>query len=203
MSPAVLIPPGRSSANRRLVAKLMLIVAMSFAFGFALVPLYDVFCRVTGFGGKSAGLGGTARAVTSLPVSRVDTGRVVTVEFTATVMPGLAWSVAPLTTRLDLHPGEVHQALYRVRNLSGQTLVAQAVPSISPGLATLSFEKFECFCFTRQSLAAGEVRDLPLTFVVKPELSRDVRTLTLSYSFFNVAADRLAAASPGANVGTP
>lgn len=171
--------------HRRLVGRLLLVVAVSFAFGLALVPLYNVFCTVTGLNGKSVGLGGVARAATT-PPSRIDLQRIVTVEFTDTVMPGLPWKIEPLSARLELHPGEVHQALYRVSNLSDKAIVGQAVPSISPGLAALNFEKLECFCFRQQTLAPGETKELPLTFIVKPEIDRDIRTITLSYAFYNV-----------------
>ncbi|MFT3850312.1 MAG: cytochrome c oxidase assembly protein [Propionivibrio sp.] len=179
------LPPMPAHNHRRLVGKLMLIVAASFAFGFALVPLYDVFCRLTGLNGKTAGPGGVQTV--NGAVSPIDRDRVVTVEFTGTVMPGLAWEVEPVLTRLDLHPGELHQARYRVRNLSDTSIVGQAVPSVSPGQAALNFEKLDCFCFRQQTLAPGETKELPLTFIVKPELDRDVRTITLSYAFFDLA----------------
>ena len=171
--------------HRRLVWKLLLIVAASFAFGFALVPIYDVFCRLTGLNGKTAGPGGEETYRSAL--SPIDHDRIVTVEFTGTVMPGLAWEVEPVLTRLDLHPGELHQARYRVRNLSDTSIVGQAVPSVSPGQAAVNFEKLDCFCFRHQTLAPGETKELPLTFIVKPALDRDVRTITLSYAFFNLA----------------
>jgi cytochrome c oxidase assembly protein subunit 11 len=178
-------------SHRKLVWKLLLIVALSFAFGFALVPLYDVFCKLTGLNGKTVGLGGITTGMRT--ASPIDLQRIVTVEFTGTVMPGLAWEVEPVLTRLDLHPGELHQARYRVRNLSERTIVGQAVPSVSPGQAALNFEKLDCFCFRQQTLAPGETKELPLTFIVKPELDRDVRTITLSYAFFNLSEEKLAA----------
>ena len=171
--------------HRRLVGKLLFIVALSFAFGFALVPLYDAFCRLTGLNGKSAGLGGEGAAYSVS--SPIDLQRTVTIEFTGTVMPGLEWDVEPLLSRLDLHPGELHQARYRVHNRSATPIVGQAVPSISPGQAVKNFEKLDCFCFRQQTLAPGETKELPLTFVVKPELDRGIRTITLSYAFFNIA----------------
>ena len=185
------LPPMPVQSHRKLVWKLLLIVAASFAFGFALVPLYDVFCKLTGLNGKSVGLGGISSDLKT--PSPIDLQRIVTVEFTGTVMPGLAWEVEPVMSRLDLHPGELHQARYRVRNLSDQPIVGQAVPSVSPGQAALNFEKLDCFCFRQQTLAPGETKELPLTFVVKPELDRDVRTITLSYAFFNLSEDKLAA----------
>jgi cytochrome c oxidase assembly protein subunit 11 len=187
-------PPPAPRRNRSLVLKLLVIVACAFAFGFALVPLYDVLCAVTGFNGKTSqnkvGVGGLD--VPAPPPSRIDLNRVVTVEFTGTVMPGLPWEMRPLTTSLDLHPGELHQARFLVRNSSDKTIVGQAVPSVSPGQAAQHFEKLDCFCFSQQTLAPGETKELPLTFIVKPEIDEKIRTVTLSYAFFNVDGQKTA-----------
>jgi len=180
--------------HRPLVLKLLALIAVSFAFGFALVPLYDALCLATGLNGKTAGpgvlgkvgLGGIKQSPSTTP-SRIDLSRVVTVEFVGTVMPGLPWDMQPLTSSLDLHPGELHQALYRVHNRSDKPIVGQAIPSVSPGLAAQHFQKLDCFCFAQQTLAAGETKDLPLTFIVQPAIDRDIRTITLAYAFFNVA----------------
>jgi cytochrome c oxidase assembly protein subunit 11 len=181
-------------SNRKLVIKLLCIVAAAFAFGFALVPLYDVLCSVTGFNGKtkqgSVGVGGLS-AASSAP-SRIDLSRIVTVEFTGTVMPGLPWEMRPLTNSLDLHPGEMHQAKFLVHNRSDKPIIGQAVPSVSPGQAAQHFEKLDCFCFSQQTLAPGETKELPLTFIVKPEIDEQIRTVTLSYAFFNVAGEKSA-----------
>ena len=186
--------PQPPRSNRKLVLKLLAVVAAAFAFGFALVPLYDVLCSVTGFNGKtkqgSVGVGGI-NSVASAP-SRIDMNRIVTVEFTGTVMPGLPWEMRPLTNSLDLHPGEMHQAKFLVHNNSDKTIVGQAVPSVSPGQAAQHFEKLDCFCFSQQTLAPGETKELPLTFIVKPEIDDQIRTVTLSYAFFNVAAQKSA-----------
>ncbi len=175
--------------SRKLITKLLLLVAGAFAFAFAMVPLYDVLCAATGFNGKTSnggamGVGGI-RSVAVAP-SRIDRSRVVTVEFTGTVMPGLPWEMRPLTTHLDLHPGELHLAKFLVRNTSDRPIVGQAVPSVSPGQAAQHFEKLDCFCFSQQTLAPGESKELPLTFIVKPEIDEQIRTVTLSYAFFNV-----------------
>lgn len=189
--------------HRRLLLKLLAVVAASFAFGFALVPLYDVICVATGLNGKTAvppgasngvAPGGLAQAAAA-PASRIDRSRTITVEFTDTVMPGLPWEMRPLTARIDLHPGELHQVSYRVHNTSGQTIVGQAIPSVSPGQAAQHFEKLDCFCFSQQTLAPGESKDLPVTFIVKPEIDRDIRTITLAYAFFNTASAKPAAKS--------
>ncbi len=182
--------PARS--HRQLVIKLLAVVTLAFAFGFALVPLYDVLCNVTGLNGKtsvaksgSLGLGGITANATA-PASRIDLSRIVTVEFTGTVMPGLPWEMVPLTASLDLHPGELHQTKFRVHNRSDKPIVGQAIPSVSPGLAAQHFEKLDCFCFAQQTLAPGETREMPLTFIVQPEIDKDIRTITLAYAFFKV-----------------
>ncbi|MBW7902836.1 MAG: cytochrome c oxidase assembly protein [Rhodocyclaceae bacterium] len=183
----------------RLIGKLAAIVVASFAFGFALVPLYDVFCAVTGFNGKTEGsrtvggfsLGGFG--ADAGPPSRIDRSRTVTVEFTGTVMPGLPWEMRPLTFSLELHPGEMQLVKYLVRNTSARAVTGQAVPSVTPGQAAQHFDKIECFCFRQQTLAPGESREMPLAFIVKPEIGEDIRHVTISYAFFGVAPVRAAA----------
>ncbi len=185
-------------SHRRLIGKLALVVAGAFAFGFALVPLYDVLCAATGFNGKTGiqrdgfGVGGLSVGARTTPASPIDRSRIVTVEFTGTVMPGLAWDMRPLTFSLDLHPGELQQVTYLVRNLSDHPVTGQAVPSVTPGKAAQHFDKIECFCFAQQTLAPGESKELPLRFIVRPEIDRDIRQITLSYSFFNAVKDRTA-----------
>ena len=185
-------------SHRQLLIKLLVVIALAFAFGFAMVPLYDVFCQVTGLNGKtgakpgSLGIAGISNPLTSSP-SSIDSSRTVTVEFIGTVMPGLPWEMTALTSSLDLHPGELHQAKFRVHNLSDKTIVGQAIPSVSPGMAAQHFDKLDCFCFAQQTLAPGETKEMPLTFIVKPELDKDIRTITLAYAFFIVADTKSAA----------
>lgn len=191
----VATPPPTAPRNGRLVAKLLIIVAAASAFAFALVPLYDVFCKATGFNGKTAGgfgQGGLGAAATQ-PASVIDKSRVVTVEFTGTVMPGLPWEMRPLTTSIDVHPGEMQEVRYLVHNSSDRPIVGQAVPSVSPGQAAQHFEKIECFCFTQQSLAPGESAELPLRFIVKPAMDGKIRNITLSYAFYNAVGQKTAA----------
>lgn len=183
-------PPGPPGAGRhsRLVLKLLAAVAAAFAFGFALVPLYDTLCQAIGLNGKGFTVGGLTA---SRPASeRVDRSRVVTVEFTGTVMPGLPWEMRPLTPSVDLHPGEMQAGRFLVRNRSDRPIVGQAVPSVSPGQAAAHFEKIDCFCFARQTLGPGEVRELPVVFIVKSELDDAIRTVTLSYAFFLAPEDK-------------
>jgi cytochrome c oxidase assembly protein subunit 11 len=168
--------------HHRLIGKLVLLVAASAVFGIALVPLYDTICRVTGLNGKTFSSGGLAAA--EKPVERVDRSRLVRIEFTGTVMPGLPWELRPLQNSVELHPGEMQQVAFLVRNTASHAVVGQAIPSVTPGQAAQHFHKIECFCFNQQVLGPGEAREMPLMFVVKPELDADVRTITLSYSFF-------------------
>lgn len=190
------LPGSGTRSHRKLIGRLLAIVAAAFAFGFALVPLYDVLCAATGLNGKTEikrdgfGVGGLSAAPAA--PSRIDRSRTVTVEFTGTVMPGLSWDMRPLTFSLELHPGEVHQVKYLVRNTSDQTITGQAVPSVSPGKAALHFDKIDCFCFAQQTLAPGESKELPLTFIVKPDIDADIRHVTLSYAFFNAVKDKTA-----------
>lgn len=197
MPTAAITNPMPARSHRRLLIKLLLVVTLFFAFGFALVPLYDALCLATGLNGKTAsktnvGIGGISRSVTN-PPSRIDTSRIVTVEFTGTVMPGLPWDMQALTSSLDLHPGELHQAMFRVHNRSDQPIIGQAIPSVTPGLAAQHFEKLDCFCFAQQTLAPGETKELPVTFIVKPEIDQDIRTITLAYAFFNTVDPKAAA----------
>lgn len=190
--------------HNRLIGKLLLMVAGAFVFAFALVPLYDVLCAATGFNGKTAGQGvirdgfgvGGLQTATA-PASKVDTGRTVRVEFTGTVMPGLPWDMRPLTISLDIHPGELQQVSYLVRNTSDRPITGQAVPSVTPGQAAQHFEKIECFCFSQQTLGPGEAREMPLAFIVKPEVDRNISHITLSYAFFSIDGQRQTLTRPG------
>ena len=170
--------PGR---HRKLVLQLVGLTAASFAFGFALVPFYDTLCKAVGFNGKTLKDAVDAKDVAPL---QVDTARTLTVQFTATLMPGLPWEIRPLEPVIDLHPGEVRTTRFLVRNTSNQKVVGQAIPSVSPTQAAVSFQKLECFCFRHQAMAPGEAREMPLTFVVKPDLDKNIRELTLAYAFF-------------------
>ena len=176
----------RSHANRRVVTRLVVVVLAMFGFGFALVPLYDVFCQVTGLNGK------TGRIELEQALSeKVDAGRTVTVEFLATVNSELPWEFRPAVKKVRVHPGAVTEVKYYARNLTGNSVTGQAVPSLAPGLAARYFNKTECFCFTQQTLGPREGRDMPLRFVVDPDLPAEVKTLSLSYTFYqagNIAA---------------
>ncbi|MGB5259870.1 MAG: cytochrome c oxidase assembly protein [Gammaproteobacteria bacterium] len=173
-----------ASANRKLVGRLGLVVFAMFGFGFALVPLYDVFCEITGLNGKTGRID-----VEAALGQEIDMERDVTVEFVASVNSDLPWEIKPMVRRIKVHPGEVTEVKYAARNLTGGTVVGQAVPSLVPGLASKYFNKTECFCFTQQPLKAGEYKEMPLRFVVDPALPKDVHSVVLSYTFFRMDAD--------------
>lgn len=170
---------GRKQANRRVVKRLGVAALLMFGFGFALVPLYDVFCDITGINGK------TGRIELEQALSQtVDMDREVTVEFLATVHSDLPWEFRPVVKKIKVHPGEVTEVNYYARNMTNAVITGQAVPSLAPGLAAKYFSKTECFCFTRQALGPGEAKEMPLRFIVDPELPENVRTVSLSYTFF-------------------
>ncbi len=171
--------PG-SRRNRSLAVRLVLMAAGSFAFGFALVPLYDVFCEITGIGTREQ-LSRAGSAEGQIP----DTNRTVVVEFTASVPSG-DWEFEPVAVKMEVQPGRLYEAHYRARNLSGQATTGQAVPSVTPIRAARYFVKTECFCFTPQQFARDEEREMAVRFVVDRELPPGIDRLTLSYAFYNV-----------------
>lgn len=178
----------RAAANNKVVKRLGIAAVLMFGFGFAMVPLYDVFCDITGLNGK------TGRIELEEALSQqVDEDRLVTVEFLATVHSDLPWEFRPMVRKIKVHPGEVTEVNYYAMNKTDNTVAGQAIPSLAPGLAAKYFNKTECFCFTRQSLGPGEGKEMPLRFVVDPALPENVRTVSLSYTFYQaeaVAADR-------------
>ena len=174
--------PATSSAakrpHRRLTLQLTLMALGSFAFGFALVPLYNVLCAVTGYGDRSALE--TPAAVVEAP----DTTRSVTVEFVANLANNGSFEFRPARAEMQIQPGRLYETTFFARNLTGRDTVAQAVPSIAPGRATAYFRKTECFCFTPQAFARGEGRDMAVRFIVDPKLPGDVDRITLAYVFY-------------------
>jgi cytochrome c oxidase assembly protein subunit 11 len=168
-------------ANRSLVIRLGVVVAAMFGFGYLLVPFYNKICEVTG-------LRNIASA--DAPVnSQVDLTRNVRVELDSNVHD-MAWRFHPLTPSLSVHPGEVAQVEFEVVNVSGRAVTGQAIPSYGPRYAAQYFRKLECFCFSQQTLAAGETRRMPVVFVIDPAAPRDLNTITLSYTFFEVEGNR-------------
>ncbi len=184
-----------TAANKHMVAKLAVVVLMMFAFGYALVPLYRSICEVLGINVLSVA---TDRATdlswgfgTSKPNTQVDTSRTITVVFDANARG--PWKFKPETRSVQVHPGQLTTVMYTFQNVQDRTMVAQAIPSYAPMQAAAHFHKIECFCFTEHTLAPGESKRWPVTFVVDPQLSKDVATITLSYTFFEVGG-RLPAA---------
>jgi cytochrome c oxidase assembly protein subunit 11 len=168
--------------NRRMVTKLVVVVAMMFAFGYALVPIYRTICEALGVNVIART---EQQGVSDAPSStQVDLARTVTVEFDANARG--PWDFKPETARVDVHPGEVVTVMYEFRNRQDRTMAAQAFPSYAPQAAAPHFRKLECFCFTEHVLKPGESKRWPVVFVVDTKLPKDVRTITLSYTFFEV-----------------
>lgn len=164
--------------NKKLVRKLIWLVIGAILFAFALVPLYNVLCTISGLNGKT-----NATAAESAN-TKVDNTRWVDVQFTTNVMPGLGWNFYPKQASVRLHPGQIETVIFVAKNTTNEVVVGQAVPSVTPGIAASNLKKIECFCFVRQSLKPGEEKEMPLRFYVSPELPKDVSEMTLSYAFF-------------------
>jgi cytochrome c oxidase assembly protein subunit 11 len=177
---------GKQEASRtgHLVSRLALVVVGMFGFGFALVPIYDVFCEITGLNGKTSG-----RATYDAAVVEVEEERLVTVQFTANNNAGMSWEFHPMVNQVQVHPGELTSVKFYARNPTGATIIGQAVPSVVPFVAADYLHKTECFCFTQQTLAGGEVIEMPLLFYIDKAIPADVHKLTLSYTLFDVTAN--------------
>jgi cytochrome c oxidase assembly protein subunit 11 len=182
--------PGRE--NRTMFTKLAIFALVMFGFGFALVPFYKAICEATGI---------TNFLQPDAPLNtQVDTSRWVTVEFDANTR-GLPWTFTPQQRSVRVHPGELVQVVYEVRNQSDTAIVGQAIPSYGPKVAGEYFRKMECFCFTKQELGANETRQMPVVFVVDPKLPQEVGTVTLSYTFFELNGAVPKPRSQGAGAG--
>ena len=165
--------------NRRMRVRLAAVALAMFGFGYALVPFYDAIC-------SALGVNELVKADARPASTQVDATRTVTVELDANAHD-LPWRFRPLVRHISVHPGELAMVEYEIANVRDRPVTAQAVPSYGPARAGEHFRKIECFCFTQQTLAAGETRRLPVVFVLDPKLPRDVSTVTLSYTFFEVA----------------
>src|SRR6202161_2945276 len=176
----------RKRANRKLLWGLLIMTAASFAFGWALVPLYDVFCRATGIGKAEA------RAGPAVAHEAIDPNREVTIEFVASPASVGSYEFRPKIASMRIHPGKLYDTEFYAKNLTTVASVAQAVPSISPGVAAKYFHKTVCFCFSPQHFGVGEGRDMPVRFIVDPNLPDNVDKITLAYTFY----DRTEAAAP-------
>lgn len=171
-------PTDKPSNNRSLTLRLLGIAVFMFGFGFLLVPLYDVFCEITGFGGRT---NGSALSVVEAP----DVSRTVRVEFVTTVNEHAPWTFGADSPSMEVHPGKMYFATFTAKNLANDDKVGQAVPSVVPIVASEHFKKIECFCFTSQEFTANEERAMPLQFIVDPELPDYVDTITLQYTLFD------------------
>ena len=167
-------------SNKKIVTLLVGMVFFMSGFSFALVPLYDVFCEITGLNGK------TADGPVAVDVKKVDMDRTVRVQFIANLSSGAPWEFKPDVFEMKVHPGQLNDTVFFAHNLTDKGKVAQAIPSVSPGLAAQYFHKTECFCFNEQTFKPGEKLDMPLRFMVDPQLPDDIKTLTLSYTFFEL-----------------
>ena len=172
-------------ANLDMVGKLVVIVGLMFAFGYAMVPMYKHICAALGINVLSLAEQQTPGALANRKTNtQVDLGRTVTVEFDANARG--PWDFKPEVRHVDVHPGQITTVMYEFRNVQNRTMAAQAVPSYAPKQATAHFNKLECFCFNEYTLKPGEARRWPVTFVIDPRLPKDVQTITLSYTFFEV-----------------
>ena len=177
---------GLQRDNRALLTKLAVVAALMFGFGYALVPLYKSICEALGINVLSlserqvSGIGKPADGRNT----QVDRSRTITIEFDANARG--PFDFKPAQRSLEVHPGELVTVMYEFRNTQNRTLAAQAIPSYAPKQATAYFNKLDCFCFNEYTLAPGQSKQWPVVFVIDPRLPRDVTTITLSYTFFEV-----------------
>ena len=163
-----------------MVTRLVLVCVFMFGFGYLLVPLYDVFCDLTG-------LRFTEDSAQVLPQEILeDTSRLVTVEFDVTRNQQMPWDIRPAVRRMQVHPGRVYTTSYFARNQTPEAMIGQAVPSVTPYVANRHLIKTECFCFANQKISAGEEVEMPLSFMLNPKLPEQVKLVTLSYTFFDI-----------------
>lgn len=171
--------------NIRMLGKLGVIVLGMFCFGYALVPIYRAICEMTGINVLALGDRQIPGATPKMPANtQVDTTRTITVEFDANSRG--PWLFKPAKNSLQVHPGEMTTVMYEFQNVQNRTMSAQAIPSYAPVQAGAYFNKLECFCFSQYTLAPGEKKQWPVVFIIDPKLSKDVSTITLSYTFFEV-----------------
>ncbi|ROZ79685.1 cytochrome c oxidase assembly protein [Ramlibacter sp. WS9] len=190
--------------NVKMVGKLAVVAAGMFAFGYALIPIYKHICEMTGINilslserqvPGSASTGGDVKLNT-----QVDTSRTITVEFDANSRG--PWEFKPQQRSVQVHPGELATVMYEFQNVQNRAMSAQAIPSYAPHQAAAHFNKLECFCFQQYTLQAGEKKQWPVAFVIDPKLSKDVTTITLSYTFFEVGSKTPAAPTAAVAAGT-
>lgn len=166
--------------NAQMLGKLMVVAVLMFGFGYALVPLYKKICEITGVNiltPKDAAAGNIGN-------TQIDKSRTITVEFDANAQG--PWRFRPTISSVQVHPGEMTQVLYEVVNMQSHSIDAQAIPSYAPQQAAAYFRKVECFCFKQQTLGPNEAKQMPVVFYIDPALPKDVKTITLSYTFFEI-----------------
>jgi cytochrome c oxidase assembly protein subunit 11 len=171
----------RNALNAQLLGKLLVVAVLMFGFGYALVPIYKKICEITGVNIL------TPKDVTIEPVAntQIDKSRLVTIEFDANAHG--PWRFRPTVSSMQVHPGEMVQVVYEVVNTQPRNIDAQAIPSYAPQQAAAHFKKMECFCFQQQTMRANEAKQMPVVFFIDPALPKDVNTITLSYTFFEIA----------------
>jgi cytochrome c oxidase assembly protein subunit 11 len=178
--------------NSNMVRKLAIIAVAMFAFGYALVPLYKAICEMTGINILSLGERNIPGATSNTPANtQIDKSRLITIEFDANSRG--PWDFKPAVSSIKVHPGELATVMYEFQNIQTYRMAAQAIPSYAPKQASAYFNKLECFCFNQYTLEAGEKKQWPVAFVIDPKLSKDVSTITLSYTFFEVGGKTPAA----------
>ncbi len=180
--------------NLLMFKKLLVVTVGMFAFGYALVPMYKAICEFTGINILALGereLPGSGSARAKITNTQVDASRTITVEFDANARG--PWKFKPAQNSLQVHPGEMMTVMYEFENVQDRTMSAQAIPSYAPRQAAAHFNKLECFCFNQYTLAPGEKKQWPVVFVIDPRLAKDVTTITLSYTFFEVGSKTPAA----------
>lgn len=188
--------------NVRMLGKLAVVVAGMFGFGYALVPMYKAICEFTGINVLALGERNITGLAKATPVNtQVDSSRTITVEFDANARG--PWSFRPAQRSLQVHPGEVTTVMYEFQNVQDRRMSAQAIPSYAPRQAAAHFNKLECFCFNQYTLEPGEKKQWPVVFVIDPKLSKDVNTITLSYTFFEVGSKTPPAPGSTAAVAAP
>lgn len=171
---------GRIQLNKKMLGKLVVLAVMMFGFGYALVPMYKQLCEVLGINVL------TQDGMASRPENtQVDKSRKITIELDGNAQG--PWRFRPTTRSIDVHPGELATVMYEVVNTQARTIKAQAIPSYAPQSATPHFMKVECFCFKEQTMGPNEARQMPVVFFIDPKLPREVKTITLSYTFFEIA----------------
>ena len=172
--------PSLNQDTGALALRLLLFAVGMFAFGYALVPLYDVFCEITGFGGRT-------NETPAVVAEAADESRNIDLEFVTTVNEYAPWEFRSSVPGMRVHPGGMYEATFVATNLTDRPMTAQAVPSVAPQQAGRYFKKLDCFCFTSQEFAAHETRELPVRFIIDSDLPAHVDTITLSYTFFDTA----------------